>query len=98
MSGRSTFLVCYDVTDGKRLRRVLRTVRGFGDALQYSVFACELSPGERVLLEEALLEEIDQREDRVLIVDAGPAEGRGARALTVLGKQHRPSPRQATIF
>lgn len=41
---RNTFLVCYDICDDKRLRKVFRTMRDFGDHLQYSVFECQFSP------------------------------------------------------
>ena len=53
---RNRFLVCYDVSDSNRLARTYRKMNGFGDPVQYSVFICDLSPKERVLLEEALTE------------------------------------------
>lgn len=40
---RASYLVCYDICDDKRLRKVFRTMRGFGDHLQYSVFECQLT-------------------------------------------------------
>ncbi len=51
---RTTFLVCYDVADDKRLRRAFKTCRNFGDHLQYSVFECDLNPSEKIELEDAL--------------------------------------------
>ena len=51
---RTTFLVCYDITDDKRLRRVFKTCKNYGDHLQYSVFECDLNPAEKVELERAL--------------------------------------------
>ena len=83
---RNRFLVCYDVSDSKRLARTYRKMNGFGDPAQYSVFICDLSPKERVLLEEALAEVLNLKEDRALIVDLGLSEGRGRRSLTTLGK------------
>jgi len=94
---RSRYVVCYDISDQKRLRRVYHVMCGFGDPLQYSVFACDLSPSERVLLETALVEAIHEREDRVLIVDTGPADGRGEQCMKVLGRQHVPKERRAII-
>ena len=41
---RNRFLVCYDVSDSKRLARTYRKMNGFGDPAQYSVFICDLSP------------------------------------------------------
>ena len=48
---RNRHIVAYDVSDPARLRRVHRKMNGFGDPLQYSVFACDLSAKERVLQE-----------------------------------------------
>ncbi len=42
------FLVTYDIMDPKRWQKVHRTMKGFGQRLQYSVFACELSGAQRV--------------------------------------------------
>ncbi len=94
---RNRFLVCYDVTDPKRLARTFKKMNGFGDSAQYSVFICDLSPKERVLLEEALTEILNLKEDRVLIVDMGPPEGRGSESYTVLGNA-RELPRRAVVI
>ena len=40
---RNAYLVCYDVCDDKRLQKIYKTMRGWGDHLQLSVFQCELS-------------------------------------------------------
>jgi CRISPR-associated protein Cas2 len=45
---RNTFLVCYDIRDDYRLRKVFGTMRGFGDHLQYSVFECQFTPTDLV--------------------------------------------------
>ena len=82
---RTTYLVCYDVADDKRLRRAFKVCRNFGDHLQYSIFECDLSPAERIELEEGLKKIINQDEDQVLFVALGPAEGRGDRVITALG-------------
>lgn len=83
---RVRYLVCYDISDPQRLRRVHRKMCGFGEPLQYSVFQCDLSDAERILLIEALTPVINQREDQVLLVDLGPAEARGNRSFAVLGR------------
>ena len=51
---RTTYLVCYDVADAKRLRKVFKTCGNFGDHLQFSVFECDLNPSEKVELESEL--------------------------------------------
>lgn len=85
---RTTYLVCYDVADDKRLRRVFKTCYNFGDHLQYSVFECDLNPAEKIELEKALSQIIKYDEDQVLFVALGPAEGRGDRVITALGLQY----------
>jgi CRISPR-associated protein Cas2 len=82
---RTTYLVCYDVANDKRLRRTFKTCRNFGDHLQFSVFECDLSPAEKIELETELSQVINQDEDQVLFISLGPAEGRGDRVITALG-------------
>lgn len=94
---RNRYLVAYDVSDARRLRRTYNKMNGFGDPLQYSVFACDLSPKERIIMEEALTEIINLQEDRVLIINLGPAEGRGAEAISALGRQFKPARAEALI-
>ena len=95
---RNRFIVSYDISDPKRLRRVHRTMRGFGDPLQYSVFRCDLSPSEKVLLHEALTPIINHREDQVMLVNLGPAEGRGNESIETLGRAIDPEPDRIAII
>lgn len=92
---RQRYLVCYDIADPKRLRLVYRKLHGFGDPIQYSVFKCDLSPVERVLLLGALRELINLRQDRVMIVRLGgvdePAEHRVEFLGAPLAPWERPS-------
>lgn len=85
---RTTFLVCYDIADDKRLRRVFKLCKNYGDHLQYSVFQCDLNPTERMGLESRLRDLIDSTKDQVLFVSLGPSEGRGNRVITALGVPH----------
>lgn len=82
---RNTFLVCYDICDDKRLRKVFKTMRDFGDHLQYSVFECQLSPIELARCRQRLADIINHAADQVLFVNLGPSEGRGDRVITALG-------------
>jgi CRISPR-associated protein Cas2 len=82
---RNRYLVCYDVADPKRLTRVHKTMLGFGDWLQLSVFACDLTEQRRVELLIALTALINVREDRVMIIDLGPTEARALGAIEYIG-------------
>lgn len=94
---RNRYLVAYDVSDPKRLRQTHKKMTGFGDPVQYSVFICELSSKERVLLEEALTAIIHHQEDQILIVNLGPIDGRGSASLKALGRQVLPAQREVVI-
>lgn len=87
---RNTYLVCYDVSNDLRLRRVHKTMRGFGDHLQYSVFECQLTRTDLARCRHLLSEIIDHREDQVLFVDLGPVDGRGDRVITAVGRPYTP--------
>jgi CRISPR-associated protein Cas2 len=85
---RTSYLVCYDISDEKRLRQVFKTMRGFGDHLQFSVFECQLTSMDLARCRAALAEIINHQEDQVLFVNLGPAEGRGDRVITALGRPY----------
>lgn len=85
---RKTYLVCYDIRNDLRLARVAKTMKGFGDRIQYSVFECQLNATELVRCRAALATLIDQKKDQVLFVDLGPSEGRGDRVITSLGQPY----------
>jgi len=94
---RSVYLVCYDVADEKRLRKVYKTMRGFGDPMQYSVFRCELSPTERQAMKEALWSILNWEHDRVMLVDLGPIGGRGDECVEFWGEPRVELPRRAAV-
>ena len=95
---RKVYLVSYDVADAKRLRRTYKTMRGYGDPLQYSVFRCELSPEERQAMKEALWDILNWGADRVMLVDLGPCGGRGDECVEFWGEPRVELPeRGATI-
>lgn len=84
-SVRNRYLVCYDVAEPKRLTRVHKTMLGFGDWLQFSIFACDLTAQRRVELLMALTSLINVREDRIMIIDLGPTEARALGAIEYIG-------------
>jgi CRISPR-associated protein Cas2 len=94
---RNIYVVCYDISDDRRRSRVYKTLRGFGDHIQFSVFRCELSPRERIELIAAVSPLINQDEDQVLLVDVGPSDGRGAIVFQALGRGYVPPQRYAIV-
>ncbi|MBL8150148.1 MAG: CRISPR-associated endonuclease Cas2 [Blastocatellia bacterium] len=83
---RSCYIVAYDISNQKRLRQVHRTLQGYGESLQYSVFLCLLSAKEKVLLLEALTSIINHKEDQVMFVNLGSTDGRISQSFETLGK------------
>jgi CRISPR-associated protein Cas2 len=94
---RRLYFVTYDICDAKRLRRVYKTMRGFGAHLQLSVFQCELPEMDLIKMKAALVEVINHQEDHVLIVDLGPTDGRPIKHIESLGKGFTPVERQAQV-
>lgn len=88
MSGLNAYVVSYDIREQKRLCRVHRAMKGFGEPVHYSVFLCDLSAKGRAEMVTALTELIDQDEDRVMIIDLGPVEGRVEERIEFLGVHH----------
>ncbi len=87
---RRTYLVTYDIRDDKRLRKVHRTMKNFGDHLQYSVFECQFSTTDLKQCRAALAEIIHHREDQVLFIDLGKTDTRGERVIVSLGQAYQP--------
>jgi len=79
----NTWLVCYDICDPKRLRKVARTCEDFGLRRQYSVFVCRLTATNLVRLKSRLYDVINLQEDQVLFV---PLCGRCAEGIESLGR------------
>lgn len=71
---RRFVLVTYDIADNKRLRRIFKLVRGYGEHVQYSVFLCRLTAKDRFVLSEKIKDIIHQKDDQVILIDLGPAE------------------------
>lgn len=94
---RHTYIVTYDISDPKRLRRVYKLMLGWGDHLQLSVFQCELNARELIELRVELGRIIRHTEDQVLFVDVGTVEGRSADAITSLGRVHNDPERVAIV-
>jgi CRISPR-associated protein Cas2 len=85
---RITYLVCYDIAEDKRRDRAFRVCKNHGVHLQFSVFECDLNATELAGLQRELQAVISMADDQVLFVSLGPAEGRGDRVITALGRPY----------
>ncbi len=96
MTGDTLVIVTYDIADPKRWRRVYRTMEGYGEWLQLSVFQCRLSSRRLAELRTALAETIHGGEDHVLILELGPADAVRPK-VDSLGKAFAPVARTPVI-
>jgi CRISPR-associated protein Cas2 len=85
---RTSYLVAYDIADPKRLHKVFKFLKGYGEHLQFSVFECQFTARDLVECRAGLKDLIHHQEDQVLFVNLGPAEGRGDRVIAALGKPY----------
>lgn len=83
---RRCYLVCYDIRDAKRLRRVHRVMKGYGEPWQYSVFFCVLRDIDRVRMQSDLESEMNLNDDQTLVIDLGGDEEQAREAAAVIGK------------
>ena len=91
------YLVTYDIRHAKRLRKVHKTMKGFGDPLQYSVFRCEFSEANKVRMVSALSDIINHDVDQVLIFNLGPVDGIREGLVESLGQKYSPADHDAMI-
>lgn len=91
------YLVTYDISSPKRWRRVYRTMLGFGEHVQLSVFRCDLTPEGRARMRIALDDAIHRDRDQVLIVSLGKSSPRVIEGIEVLGRPRRFELPSATV-
>jgi len=77
---RADYLICYDIADPKRLRRIARELQKVAIRIQYSIFfAPEISQKELFDIIDIIDENIEPQEDDVRIytvVDYGVSLGK----------------------
>jgi len=97
MAARRRYLVCYDIADEKRLRRVARVLKEYGRRLQYSVFECLLGDTALERLKAALAKVIDADDDQVMFVILGAESADASRIIDTLGLPYSPRPRLTIV-
>lgn len=80
-------LISYDVEvtspgGARRLRRIARACKDYGQRVQFSVFECEVAPDQWVLLRARLLGEMDAARDSLRFYFLGAA---GKRRIEHIG-------------
>ncbi len=67
MAKRNFYIVSYDIAEQKRLKRVHKFLKDYGEWKQRSVFECWLTPEAYTQMKAGLKELINPRQDRVRI-------------------------------
>jgi CRISPR-associated protein Cas2 len=81
-----TYVVCYDIREPKRLRRVCKIMKGYGERRQFSVFLCVLKEIDLVRMQAALDKVLNMKEDQVMIIDLGQNAENAKSAITIIGQ------------
>lgn len=90
------YVVCYDIADSKRWRKVFKLMQGYGEWLQLSVFQCRLSDRRHAELLHLLDGVIQHDQDHIVSMDLGVADKVEPR-VTSLGKSFEPVAREPVI-
>lgn len=98
---RDYYLVSYDISNPKRLQKIHKLMRGYGDSFQYSVFLCQLSTKEYVIMKNNLYEKIKPSEDQIVIIRLGTVDKQNITSpdrWTVIGRKLNLSDNNIMIF
>jgi len=95
---RHKYIITYDITEAKRLNRVCKTLKGYGEHLEYSVFECDLADSEMIILKGKLSDIINHREDQVLFIDLGSVMSAHIDCVDSLGRSYTPLQHDVPIY
>jgi CRISPR-associated protein Cas2 len=59
------WIIAYDIADNRRRYRVAKTLLGYGERVQESVFECHLDNAQLRRMQAAIRPLLDEREDRL---------------------------------
>jgi len=79
------YIISYDISDSKRLRKISSIMEGYGYRIQYSVFQCHLSELKLEQLKTKIISAINQKQDQCLIIDLGE-ENNNSNNITSIGR------------
>jgi len=83
-----SYLVCYDISNRRRLRKVAQACEDFGYRKQYSVFLCRLSATDFVRLRTRLYDLLNLEKDQVLFI---PQCGKCVGQIEAMGRPTEPA-------
>jgi len=93
----SVYLVCYDIADPKRLRKVHKATEDHGERVQFSVYQCSLTNMQVAEFKADLRDIIELSEDQVLFIRLGPEKASTYEKIESLGVAYQAPGRQAYV-
>lgn len=75
------WIICYDITDDKRRRKVVKVMESYGIRAQYSVFECDITDRQQMTLQGQLDKIIEPEEDDVRFYPLNEADIKRVRTL-----------------
>ena len=91
------YIICYDICDRKRWQKVFKTLNGYGNWLQLSVFQCHMNELKKQRLISELDEIIKSKEDSIFLMDIGKVRKSQTKIISI-GKSFKPIEKKAIIF
>ena len=91
------YFVVYDIADAKRWRSVFRTMKGYGEWVQLSVFQCRLSRVRHAELIADLDRIIHHDEDHIVLMDIGLADKVEPKVVSLGKRPYTPIAREPII-
>ncbi|AIE73549.1 MULTISPECIES: CRISPR-associated endonuclease Cas2 [unclassified Synechocystis] len=67
------YIICYDIPDDRRRKKVADLLEGYGVRVQYSVFECYLSAKKLKELQRRLRKQFNQNEDSIRFYPLSPS-------------------------
>lgn len=83
---RHCYIVAYDIADSKRVKRVFKAMKGFGDHTQLSVFLCRLDSRQFRDMQSVLYGIIEEEEDQIIFFNLGPESMLPRMDITHIGR------------
>ena len=91
------YFVVYDIADPKRWRAVFKTMHGYGEWVQLSVFQCRMTRVRHAELIADLDNLIHNSEDHVMIIDVGLADKVEPKVVSLGKRPYTPITREPII-
>lgn len=83
-------IVAYDIRNARRLRKVAKTCRDFGNRVEFSVFECDLDEKKFSELWDILVDIIDPDEDSILVYNICGSCVKGIKSMGIVSRPEKP--------